>query len=100
MSEQLCMDALPVAAPELERETAYERRLDYVLRCAEAHERDQRAGGRWWTGETLANRMREPVARVAIDMHRLRERGCLHRDALGTDPRGRAVYVWAVRGRA
>jgi hypothetical protein len=98
--EQLGLAALPVAAPEFEIDAAPKRRLEHVLARARAFEDSPATDmGPWWLGSLLAEYMREPIARLSIDLHRLRERGALEREVGGTDPRGRTVYLWAVRRR-
>jgi hypothetical protein len=91
---QLELGALPVADPALVADVARERWLSDVLEAARASE--QRDGA-WWTGATLANRMRQPPARVGPALRCLERRGAVERDYLGADPFGHIVWVYRVR---
>jgi hypothetical protein len=91
---QLELGALPVAHPRSaadERE-AWLRRLLDAARAAES----SNAFGPWWTGATLANRMRLDTAQVGPALRCLVRRGVLHRDQLGRGPHGEVIYVYTV----
>jgi hypothetical protein len=91
---QLELGALPVADPALVADVARERWLSDVLEAARASE--QRDGA-WWTGATLANRMRQPPARVGPALRCLERRGAVERDDLGMGPHDEPIYVYRVR---
>jgi hypothetical protein len=90
---QLNLAVLPVAETAFAAEAAREQWLLDVLGSARAYEREQ---CRWWTGATLANRMRQNPARVGPALRCLEERGAVLRVRLGVTMRNEPVFVYAV----